>query len=72
MFVDYCRNTQPRFQFIVMNRRNTGLISFTLLVSLAGDRLFCGTISVCCRDCWSNEQTNLMRLSSLHLPSDSS
>lgn len=25
LFLMLCRNTQPRFQFIVMNRRNTGL-----------------------------------------------
>lgn len=36
----YFRNSQPRFQFIVMNRRNTGIIPFLLLIILCGTSLF--------------------------------
>lgn len=30
-FLGCCRNTQPRFQFIVMNRRNTGQYLFSYI-----------------------------------------
>lgn len=39
LLLDYCRNTQPRFQFIVMNRRNTGQFSFTPVMTVSWNNI---------------------------------